>query len=306
MSSATGHCLIHLAPRIPGAIGALTSLKQAKIKDSMLIDTHCHLNMIIKKEFDIPLTAEHISTAQKYINNAAHNNVNIIINVGTSLIESINSVTLAQHYPSVYATVGIHPTDCTENWQSDFNELKKLIAADHTKRIVGIGECGIDMYRPGYHLQRQKDAFKAHINLALEQNLALVIHSRNAPHETLTILDEYKKDITRATMHCFSYDTAIAHEIIAMGCMIGIDGPITYKKNDELRSIATHMPLAHIVLETDAPFLAPQIIRGQQNEPQYIKAIADFIAELRDTTLETIATQTTANACKLFNLECDI
>ncbi|MCX5925062.1 MAG: TatD family hydrolase [Candidatus Dependentiae bacterium] len=269
----------------------------------MLIDTHCHLNMIVKEKDDILLTSHQINAAQSYIDSALHNKVTTIINVGTNIIESLNSIALAQRYASVYATIGLHPTDCTDTWQSDFKELKKLMINKQTHKIVAIGECGIDLYHQGYNLKRQQDAFKAQIELALEHDVALVIHSRDAAHETLSILDEYKNNITRATMHCFSYDQSIARDIIAMGLMLGIDGPITYKKNDELRAVATHIPLEHIVLETDAPFLPPQIIRGKQNEPKYIATIATFVAELRNTTLEDIASQTTANARNLFNLD---
>lgn len=269
----------------------------------MLIDTHCHLNMIVKKTDNILLTHDQISAAKPYIESAAQSKVTTIINVGTTLIESLNSIALAQKYPSVYASIGLHPTDCTDTWKHDFKELKKLMINKKAHKIVAIGECGIDLYHPGYNIQRQQDAFKAQIELALEHDVAIIIHSRNAAHETLAIIDTYKQNITRATMHCFSYDESIARDIIGMGCMLGIDGPITYKKNDELRTVATNIPLEHIVLETDAPFLPPQIIRGKQNEPQHIATIAAFIAELRNTTVETIATQTTANARKLFNLD---
>lgn len=268
-----------------------------------MIDTHCHLNILVKKEFDIPLTLDQISAARVYIDDAEQEGVKVIINVGTNLIESLNCIALAQRYKNVYATVGIHPTDCTESWQTEFQELKKLMVHKDISKIVGIGECGIDRYHPGYNLLRQQDAFKAHIELALEQDVALVVHSRDAADETLAILDIYKKDIKRATMHCFSYNESIARDVIGMGCMIGIDGPITYKKNEELRAVVKAVPLESLVLETDAPFLPPQIIRGQQNQPKYIKTIAAFIADLRGTTLEHIALQTTLNARRLFNLD---
>jgi len=270
------------------------------------------------------MTPEQLAAAGDYIAQAAADHVTTIINVGTSLPESLNSVALAQRYPNIYATIGIHPNDCTENWRQDFRELAQLlkhnpspkIMADFqaifgapispekfgAEKILGIGECGIDMYRPGYNLQRQQDAFKAHIELALEHDLALVIHSRTAAQETLRILDEYAGQISRATMHCFSYDLSIAQDVIKNGFFIGIDAPITYPKNQELRTIVQTVPLENIVLETDAPFLPPQQLRGSQNHPKHIKTIAAYIAELRGATLEEIAAQTTANARKLFGL----
>lgn len=268
----------------------------------MLIDTHCHLNILVKTIFDIPLTHAQILAAQHYIDSAAEEKVTTIINVGTNVIESLNCIALAEQYPTVYATVGIHPDDCTENWKQDIQQFKKLLNNKQAAKIVGVGECGIDLYRPGYNLQRQQDAFKAQIELALEYDRALVVHSRNAPEETLAILDTYKKQLARVTLHCFSYSLPIARDVISMGFMLGIDGPVTYKKNDELRTIAQTVPLEHIVLETDAPFLPPQHIRGQQNEPKQIKTIAAFIAELRGISLDVCAEQTTANARALFNL----
>jgi len=296
----------------------------------MLVDTHCHLNIMVNKKPDNLMTQEELSAVETYIKKATDNNISTIINVGTSLPESLNCLALAQKYPTVYAAVGIHPTDCSTDWKSDIAELTKLLISQHTdspytnsnlqytdsqetnlqhthlyahkKHIVAIGETGIDRYHPGYNKSRQENAFKAQIELALNYDLALIVHSRDAAQETLTILDTYKNDIKRATIHCFSYDQSIAQDCLKMGFMLGIGGTVTYKKNDVLRAIVQNMPLENLVLETDAPFLAPQVVRGKQNEPKYIKDIAEFIAELRNTTLEEIATQTTINARKLFDI----
>jgi TatD DNase family protein len=269
----------------------------------VLIDTHCHINMMIKKKFDVSLEEQAFPLAQNIIDEAKQNKVSTIINVGTSLTESINCVKLAKKFDAVFATVGIHPTDCTPTWRSDFEEIKKLIINKKENKIVGVGECGIDLYHPGHNLQRQTDAFKAQIELALEYDLGLVVHSRDAADETLKIIEEYKNDITRGTMHCFSYDQSIAREVIGMGLYIGIDGPITYPKNDELRAVVTNTDLQHIVLETDAPFLPPQHMRGKSNHPKEIKTIAEFIAQIRNQSFQEVAEQTTKNACRLFNIE---
>ena len=195
----------------------------------MLIDTHCHINMMVKKKFDIPLTSSEITSAQTIIDRAHSVGVEIIINVGTSLAESNNCIALAQKYPNLWATVGIHPNDCTSEWHNDFKRIISLVKNKQPNKIVGIGECGIDMHYPDYNLQRQKDAFNAHIELALEHNLALVVHSRDSYEETLRVLEKYKNDFKpgRGTIHCFSYDLAFAQEAIAMGFVIGIDAPIT-------------------------------------------------------------------------------
>jgi TatD DNase family protein len=257
--------------------------------------------MMVKNSFDTPLQESDIPKAQTIIKQAKEHDVKIIINVGTRSIENGNCVLLAQKFESVFATVGIHPND-SDSWQEDFELLKRWVQNKESNKIVGIGECGIDMHYPDYHLARQRDAFKAQIELALEHDLALIIHSRDAYDETLRILEEYRNNIMRATMHCFSYDQAFANTVTDWNFVLGIGGTITYPKNNELRTIVQNMDLKHIVLETDAPFLPPQIIRGKQNHPQYISDIAKYIAQLRDESFDVIAEQTTHNALALFKL----
>jgi TatD DNase family protein len=268
----------------------------------MLVDTHCHINMMVKNSFDTPLQKSDLSKAEIIIMEAQQSRVSLIINVGTRKIENQNCILLAQTFDPVFATVGIHPND-SDTWQEDLELMKKWLKNKKENKIVGIGECGIDMHYPDYNLQRQRDAFKAQIELALEHNLALVVHSRDAYDETLRVLEEYKNNIARATMHCFSYDQTFANIVTSWGFMLGIGGPITYPKNHELRNVVTNSDLKNIVLETDAPFLPPQEIRGKQNHPKEIATIAQFIATLRGESFETVAQQTTENALKLFNLE---
>jgi TatD DNase family protein len=265
----------------------------------MLIDTHCHINMMVKKEFETDLSPHELTLAKPIIDEAHASEVNTIINVGTSLIESQNSVLLAQTFKSVYATIGIHPNDCTATWKKDFDELKKMITHD---KVVGVGECGIDMHYQGYDLKRQDYAFRAHLELALEHHKAVVVHSRDAAQETLRILDDYNRDLKRVVLHCFSYNLEIAEQVIRWGFKIGIDAPITYTKNNELRSIVASVRLEDIVLETDAPFLPIQEMRGKQNAPKYIKTIAEYIATLKKEEFDTVARITTNNARELFNL----
>lgn len=268
----------------------------------MLIDTHCHINMLVKDDFDSYLTQKQIENAHIIVEESTRCGVTKIVNVGTSFIESINCISLAQKYKNLYATIGIHPNDGTNNWQREIAQFKILLKEKIEKKIVGIGECGIDMYRPGYDLKLQQDLFKAQIELALENNLALVVHSRNAADETLTILEQYKNDITRAVLHCFSYDLAIAQQAVSWGLYLGIDAPITYPKNVELRTIVKTLPLSAMVLETDAPFLPPQELRGKKNHPKHIVDIAQRIADERSESFELVAQETTKNASRLFAL----
>lgn len=268
----------------------------------MLIDTHCHMNIMLKKNFEQRLTQAEINAAHEIIIDAQAHDVTTIVNVGTSLIESENCVMLARHYASLFATVGIHPNDCTQTWRDDFKKIEALTKNKEINKIVGIGECGIDLHYPDSNLSRQYDAFKAHIELALEHDLALVIHSRDAYDETLRALEEFKKDIKRATVHCFSYDQTFADYAVENNFVIGIDGPITYPKNDTLRNVVKETRLENIILETDAPFLPPQSIRGKQNHPLHIKTIAQAVADVKGISYEEVARQTTANAKGLFKL----
>ena len=274
----------------------------------MLIDTHCHVNMMIKKEFDKIATPQEIISAEKIIVDAKKNDVTTIINVGTSVPESINCVALAATYPNCYAVVGIHPNDCTSEWKKDIALLTPYIKQKEKNKIIGIGECGLDMHYPEYNLQRQQDAFRAQIELALAHDLALIIHSRDAYDETLKILDEYKNDLqrnncARTIMHCFSYDALFAQTVIAWNMHLGIGGTITYPKNKELRSLVQSLPLEHIVLETDAPFLPPQSMRGKQNHPLHIKDIASFIADLKDMPLDAVVHQIQKNCDDIFMIK---
>ncbi|OGB97660.1 hypothetical protein A3F06_03260 [candidate division TM6 bacterium RIFCSPHIGHO2_12_FULL_36_22] len=256
---------------------------------------------MVKKKFDILLTKEEVFAAQSIINQAKKHNVDIIVNVGTSLPESLNCVTLARAYPELYSTIGIHPNDCTDNWQEELLEMTKLLD-DKDNKIVAIGEIGIDLHYPDSNLTRQTDAFKAQIELALGNDLCIVIHSRDAYDETLSILEPYRKDIKRCIFHCFSYDLSAARQITSWGYALGIDGPVTYPKNEELRQVVRETPLSNLVLETDSPYLPPQIIRGKPNSPQYIATIAQFIAELKKTTVQEIANGTTQTVRRLFQL----
>lgn len=269
----------------------------------MLIDTHCHIHNMVKKDFDVPLTPTEIDQSHQIVQLAYENGVTTIITIGTSLIESKNAIALAQTNRFVWSAIGIHPNDCTADWKNDFKEITRLARDIELNKIVAIGECGLDMHYPQYNLQRQKDAFKAHIELALERSLALVVHTRDAAQETLYVLEEFKRDLqSRTVIHCFSENIDFANTVINWGFYIGIGGAVTYPKNNRLRDVVTHVPLESIVLETDAPFLPIQAMRGKQNHPRYIKEIAEYVAQLRGQSFDSIAQQTTCNSRSLFKL----
>ncbi len=248
-------------------------------------------------------TQDELIKAKTIIEQAYDNDTKLIINVGTDLVESITCVQLAQIYKNCYAIVGIHPNDATEHWKNDFKKISSYVQDHSNNKIIGIGECGIDLHYENYNLARQQDVFKAQIELALTYNLALSIHSRDAAEETFKIIDQYaKEDNFRGIMHCYSYNLDYAYEAIKAKLVLGIGGTLTYPKNEILRTIVKTVTLNDLVLETDAPFLPPQTLRGKENCPAHIKIIAEFIANLRQTTYDNIAQTTTATVKKLFKL----
>jgi len=268
----------------------------------MLIDTHCHINIMVKRKFDTPLAPEDFDRAKIIYQEARQNNIVHIINVGTSLIESINCVQLAQKNKNMHAAVGIHPSDCKINWNNDLKEIKKLIKNKKENNIVAIGECGIDLYHQKHNLQQQQSLFNAQIELSLEHELPLTIHTRDATDELVSCLEKFKKENLKGVIHCFSEAQDFADYAIELGFLIGIGGAITYPKNETLRSVVLAIPLEKMILETDAPFLPPQIIRGKPNHPKYIAEIAQYISKLKKQNFDDIAKQTTQNAFDLFGL----
>ncbi len=271
----------------------------------MLIDTHCHINVMVKKsfkDFDLELTLDELLQADSIVREASQAGVTKILNVGTSLLESINCMTLASRYANVSAAVGIHPNDLTYDWKEDLLALEKYLKHKEDYKIVAIGECGVDKHYPGYDIARQEDAFKRQIELALLYDLPLVVHSRDAAEETYKCLQEFKSSSLRGTIHCFSEDHYWAQEALSLGFVLGIGGTVTYPRNDILRSVVQTVGIENIILETDAPFLPPQTMRGKKNHPRFIVTIAEYIANLTSLTMAEVARITTHTAEQLFKL----
>jgi len=266
----------------------------------MLIDTHCHLNLLVDYTFEAPITDATLLKAQGIIDEAACVGVTTLINVGTSLIESHNSIALAKHYPHLFASVGIHPNDLKDDWHNNLNEIEQLLEKKKENKIVAIGECGLDAHYPDYNLAHQKDAFARHIELSIEYDLPLVIHTRDVKDETLRCLEPYKDTGIKGTIHCFSEDLSFAEKAISYGFVLGIGGTITYPKNSILREVVKTVGIEHIILETDTPFLPPQPFRGQKNHPRAIAFIAQYLAELLELPFDRVAQKTTENAVKIF------
>lgn len=267
----------------------------------MLIDTHCHLNMMVDKKRDDRMTSAQVEQVSQIVENASAQGVGKIVNVGTTYNETLNSLALADRYASVFATAGIHPCDVTSVWQNDLSVLKKMLAT-HKNKIVALGETGLDFFHKPYDAVAQEALFRGTIELSLQHDLPLVVHVRDAGDEALKVLDEYAGE-TRGVLHCFSLDLQSGQQVAAWGnWYLGIDGPVTYPKNEWLRQVVATIDLEYLLLETDAPFLPPQQFRGKQNSPIHLPIIAQAIAEARGCSIEEVARVTTASAERLFGI----
>jgi len=252
-----------------------------------LIDTHCHL--------DFP---EFNPDRESVIKRARENDVKLIINVGASLAASRFAVTLAREHEFIYAAVGIHPHEADKITEEDFSEIEDL-AKD--KKVVAIGETGLDYFRNLSSRAGQQQAFERFIGLADRLSLPLIIHCRDAREDCLAALTSGDRK-SKVLMHCFSGDETFLKRCLDSGFLVSFTCNITYKKAFNLREIVKIVPLDRFLLETDAPFLPLENLRGKRNEPMYIKSLAQQIAVIKNLDLEVIAQATSDNAKRFFNL----
>ncbi len=259
-----------------------------------LIDTHCHLN------FD-----RYDEDRAEVVQSALDAGVARIINPGTDFASSQAACQLADEYPGIYAAVGVHPTS-TVGWSPEIlTSIESL--ADHPK-VVAIGEIGLDYYWDTAPPAIQHTAFKDQLRLAARLELPVIIHNREASEDVIAILREWVADLPDSlkdrpgVLHSFSAPLTIAEEALKLGFYLGFTGPVTFKKADDLRAVATRVPLDKILIETDGPFLTPHPYRGKRNQPAYVQYVAERLAALHQIDDETFAAQTTRNAETLFNL----
>jgi TatD DNase family protein len=268
----------------------------------MFCDTHCHFDMMhLGPDNERLITVNDLPAMHSFIADATQQQVMRMITIGTNVITSRNAVFIATHSPHLYATVGVHPCDATASWRDQVKELTTLIEASAPHVVVGIGEVGLDYFHQPYDRQRQSDLFKAQIELALKFNLPLSLHVRDAMDDAMRILEPYTKE-ARGVFHCFQGSLAYARELVSWGFYLGIDGPLTYPKNEEMRATVAALPLDRLLLETDAPFLAPQRYRGRPNRPAYLPEIAATIATSKGVTREEVGMVTSTSASQLFSL----
>ncbi len=257
----------------------------------MLIDTHAHLDRTVYAA-DWPGVLDRAKLA----------GVEQIVVVGTTAAGSAASLQLACEYPQLFATVGIHPNHAAEAAGGDWDMVVKL-ARD--QRCVGIGETGLDRHWDDTPWPVQQDYFDRHLRLSQELDLAIVIHTRECLAEAIAMLrDARQRGPLRGVMHSFTGDAASAAECVELGLYISFAGMLTYKKNDELRACAATIPAERLLVETDSPYLAPQPVRGKQNEPAFVVHTAECLAQVRKLSTQELGELTTANARRLFKLPC--
>lgn len=255
-----------------------------------LFDTHAHLD----EEAFHPDRPE---TVQRAIDEG----IETILTIGTTAESSQRAVNLAATFPNVYAVVGIQPNYVAQMKPGDWELIESLSTAH---KVVGIGETGLDRYWDHAPIELQRDYFRKHIQLSQKLDLPFVIHCREAEADVVELLHQEAKGAPlKGLMHsfCGSPETAVA--CLELGLHISFAGMLTFKKNDELRETARHIPLDRLLVETDAPYLAPVPMRGKRNEPAFVKHTCACLAELHDKTAEEMAQITTQNAKLLFNIE---
>lgn len=257
----------------------------------MLFNTHSHVDTA--RQFD--------ADRDEVMARAREMGVSQLMVIGFERALIPITLAFAERHDGVWAAVGIHPTSALE-WGPEA-EAEIRAAARHP-RVRAVGEVGLDYYwKDRAPFPVQQDVFRQQIRLARELGLPLVIHNRDAHADVLRILEEERADEVGGIMHCFSGDWPMAERCLELNFYIGIGGTVTYKNNPTLREVARRLPLDRIVLETDDPYLAPVPHRGKRNEPGYVRIVAEFLAELRETTLEAIAEATTANARRALRLD---
>ncbi len=251
----------------------------------MFIDSHAHIQL---SQFN--------RDRDGVLKRAQESAVSTILVIGFDIETSLGAVELADKHTQIYATVGMHPHDAKDLTPDALKTFREL--ATHPK-VIALGEMGLDYYRNLSPRPLQKEAFEKQLDLAEEMQMPIIIHNRDAYMDILPIL-ETRQGRIRGVLHCFTGDVALMHRSLAIGFHIGIGGIVTYPNAKDVQAVAKEVSEDRLLIETDCPWLTPQFRRGKRNEPSYVRAVAEKIAELRGTSIETIGEATTRNFEILF------
>ena len=252
------------------------------------VDTHLHLHF---PQYD--------ADRDGVIRRAIEGGVRYLINIGTDLEDSRKAIAVAEAYPEVYAAVGYHPHEAKHAAPADLAELEKLLS--HPK-VVAVGEVGLDYFHDHSPREVQRELLHTFFRWYKKHRKPIILHCRDAYEDLMKALKETMPLPCRGVLHCFSSDARTMKKFLDLGFYIAFGGALTYKKNDALREACKACPADRLLIETDAPYLAPQSKRGQRNEPLYMIETAEFMADLRGTDLKALAGAATANAKELFGL----
>ncbi|HHW57463.1 MAG TPA: TatD family hydrolase [Clostridia bacterium] len=252
----------------------------------MLVDSHAHLE------------DEKYDRDREKVIEECKKDLTFLINVGSNLLTSKQSIELAHNYDFIYASVGIHPHDA----QREFDKVEEIERLALQEKVVAIGEIGLDYYYDDPPKEFQKEIFIKQIRLAKKLNLPIIIHDRDAHGDILDILkQEWTKDL-RGVFHSYSGSVEMAFQVIEMNFYISLGGPVTFKNAKKPKEVAKAVPIEKLLIETDSPYLTPEPYRGKRNTPVYVKFVAKKIAELREMPYEEVCRITAENDIKLFNI----
>jgi len=254
----------------------------------MLVDSHCHLDRLKLDAYENGLS--------EAIGKARERGVSEMLCVCISAENKDAVVDIAQSHEGIYASVGVHPSDVGTNVIS----VETLMAWSQGEKIVAFGETGLDYYYSAENAENQKQSFTNHLIAGARLKLPVIIHTRDARDDTLTLMRQYASRESAGVMHCFTESWEMARAALDLNFYISFSGIVTFKNAADLREVAKKVPLERLLVETDSPYLAPVPFRGKPNEPKYVREVAEFIAELRGTSFTSLAEITTANFARLF------
>mgnify|MGYP001573220976 FL=1 len=255
----------------------------------MLVDTHAHLDF-----------SDFYAEREEVITKAAQAGVKYIINVSSDLRGCLESLELIKKYENIFVAIGVHPHSAAQISEEDFQRIPGFLK---NKKVVAVGEVGLDYYRNLSPQDKQRELFSRFIGLSLDSQLPLIIHSREAEADTIALLKTAAGANIKGVVHCFSGSQDFCRQCLDLGLHISFTCNVTYKKSDALRELVKYVPSDRLLLETDCPYLSPEGLRGKRNEPANVRLLAQFIADLRSCSFEEIAKNTSDNAFRLFQLK---
>ncbi|PSU33361.1 TatD family hydrolase [Photobacterium lutimaris] len=254
----------------------------------MLVDSHCHLDKLDYEQLHTGI--------DDVLAKAKARGIDYCLSVGVTLKSFPAMMEMIAPYDNVFASCGVHPLDIEEGF--DFDKLKEF--AQH-ERVVAIGETGLDYHYQPELAEQQKEIFRQHVRLAVELNKPLIIHTRMAREDTLQILREEGAEKCGGVLHCFTESLEMAQAAIELGFYISISGIVTFNKASELKHVVSQLPLERLLVETDSPYLAPIPYRGKQNQPAYVREVAEHVGLLKGISVEEVERVTTNNFFTLFS-----